>query len=928
MSIRNLGRILAPRSVAVIGASNRARAVGHLALANMRAAGFAGTLMAVNAHETEIDGLPVFADVAALPEIPDLAIIATPPDTVPGLIGALAARGCAGAVVITAGFGEGTAGDDGRATGEERRQAMLDAARPALLRIIGPNCLGLLSPAAGVNASFSHVQARPGPIACFTQSGAVAVALLDWAAARGIGFRYLVSLGDMADVDFGDMLDFVAADPETKAVLLYVESITSARKFLSAARATARNKPVIVVKSGRHPAAAAAAASHTGALAGSDAVYDAAFRRAGLLRVHGLEQLFAAAETLSRTRPIHGDRLAILTNGGGFGVLATDALLDAGGTLAKLDPATVAALNAVLPASWSRANPVDIIGDADGARYAAALSVLLTDPGIDAILALNCPTGVASSPEAADGVIRAWQARLPEAGKPGPSPALLACWLGAHEAATARARLAEAGVANYEAIETAIDGYTQLAEFSRNQKLLLRVPGRREHEVPPPDRPTVHRLLTEARAAGREWLDPLEVKAVLAAYRIPVVQSRVVKTPEEAAAEAEAIGGPIALKIQSRKIVHKSDIGGVVLNLTGTASVREAAAAMALRVAAAQPDAPIEGFVVEQMIRRPDAFELIVGISVDPTFGPVVLFGQGGVGVEVVADTALALPPLDLELARGLIGRTRIARLLGGYRNRLPVDLEAVARLLVAVAQLALDHREIIELDINPFLADATGVIALDARIRLGDGAAAVPAAIVPYPHELETQATLRDASLVRLRPIRPDDASSLQDLLAMLAPNDIRARFHGMMRELNAPLLSRLTQIDYDREMAFICFSDSTAGVPSAGVPDRVPLGIVRLHADPDNLTAEFAVVVRSDWHGRGLGTVLMQAIIAYAGRRGIGAILGSVMHDNTPMLALVHELGFTIAGREDDEVTVKLTLSCAAPTPGTPRPEALTAS
>ena len=900
MSIRNLVRILAPRSVVVIGASSRARAVGHLALANMRAAGFAGTLMAVNAHETEIDGMRVFPDVAALPEAPDLAIIATPPDTVPGLIGALALRGCAGAVVITAGFGEG-----GSAKGEERRQAMLDAARPALLRIVGPNCLGLLSPAAGVNASFSHVQARPGPIACFTQSGAVAVALLDWAAARGIGFRYLVSLGDMADVDFGDMLDFVAADPETKAVLLYVESITSARKFLSAARATARNKPVIVVKSGRHPAAAAAAASHTGALAGSDAVYDAAFRRAGLLRVHGLEQLFAAAETLSRTRPIHGDRLAILTNGGGFGVLATDALLDAGGTLAKLNPATVAALNAVLPVGWSHANPVDIIGDADGARYGAALSVLLADPDIDAILALNCPTGVASSPEAADGVIRAWQARPPEACKPGPSPALLACWLGAREAATARARLAEAGVPNYEAIETAIDGYTQLAEFSRNQKILLCVPGRREHETTPPDRAGVLRLLTDARVAGREWLDPLEVKAVLAAYGIPVVASQVVASPEEAAAAAETIDGPIALKIQSHKIVHKSDIGGVVLNLTGAASVREAAAAMALRVAAAQPEAPIEGFVVEQMIRRLDAFELIVGISVDPTFGPVVLFGQGGVAVEVIADTALALPPLDLELARGLISRTRVARLLGGYRNRRPVDLDAVARLLVAVAQLALDHREIIELDINPFLADATGVIALDARIRLGDSATAVPAAIVPYPHELETQATLRDASVVRLRPIRPDDARSLQDLLAMLAPNDIRARFHGIMRELNAPLLSRLTQIDYDREMAFICFTDA----------EKVPLGVVRLHADPDNLTAEFAVLVRSDWHGRGLGTVLMHAIIDHAARRGIGTLLGSVLRDNQPMLALVQELGFRIVAPDGDAVTVRLALNPAEP-------------
>jgi len=897
MSIRNLDRLFHPRAVAVIGASARPGAVGHVVLANMRAAGFAGSLMPVNPHESDIDGLRVWPDIAALPENPDLAIIATPPDTVPGLIGQLAARGCAGAVVITAGFGEG-----GSAAGAQRRQAMLDAAHPALLRIIGPNCLGMVAPSAGVNASFSHVHAKSGPIACFTQSGAVAAALLDWATARDLGFRYLVSLGDTADVDFGDMLDFVASDPETKAILLYIESIASARKFMSAARAAARNKPVIVVKAGRHPAAAAAAASHTGALAGSDAVYDAAFRRAGLLRVTGLEQLFTAAETLSRTSRIKGTGLTILTNGGGFGVLTADALLDLRGTLAPLSPDTKATLDAVLPPTWSRANPIDIIGDANGDRYFKAASALLADPEADAILALFCPTGVTSSQDAADGLIRAWTQR-----RPGSSPALLACWFGAREAETARAALTGASIPNFDSIATAIDGYTQLTEFARNQAQLRHVPSRRDGDGHTPDRNAASAVFAAARAAGREWLDPLGVKTVLNAYKIPTVRSRLVTTPEAAGEAAAAFGGPVALKIRSPHIVHKTEIGGVILDLVGAASVRSAAEAMAARVARERPAAMLEGFLVEEMIQRPDSFELIVGISIDPTFGPVVMFGQGGVAVEVVADTALALPPLDPDLAHALVERTRIARLLHGFRGRPPVDLDIVCRLLVNVAQLAMDHREIIELDINPFLANASGVIALDARIRIGDPAAAVPPAILPYPHEMETDVELRDGTRVRLRPIRPDDADGLVRMHQRLAPEDIRARFHGMMRELEPALLARLTQIDYDREMALIAFA--------AG--DETPLGVVRLNADPDNISAEFAIVVRSDWHGRGLGTSMMGALIAYARHRRIGCLIGSVLRDNRPMLTLMRELGFEAAHAEVNEMTVRLDLSTQPSSP-----------
>ncbi len=881
MSIRNLDRVLAPRSVAVIGATRRPRAVGNLVLANMRTAGFAGRLMPVNPNETEIDGLPVFASVAALPEPPDLAVIATPPDSVPGLVAQLAGTGCAGAVVITAGFGEG-----GAEAGMARRQAMLDAARSALLRIIGPNCLGLVVPAAGVNASFGPVPARDGGIACFTQSGAIAAALMDWGHAHATGFRYLVSMGDMADVDFGDLLDFAATDPRTTAVLLYVESVTSARKFMSAARACARAKPVIVVKSGRHPAASAAARSHTGALAGSDAVYDAAFRRAGLVRVQGLQDLFSAAETLSRAvNPTRAERLAILTNGGGFGVLATDAWLDAGGTLAAIAPETIARLDGALPPTWSRANPLDIIGDANADRYDAALAGLLEDPGVDTVLALNCPTGIASPTDAAEGLLRAWSRRGRRA------PNLMACWLTESEGAATRERFTAAAIPAFDTIEGAIAGCAQLAEYARNQRLMLRVPSAGQGAAQAADLPGARAIVAAAR---RPWMEAQEARALVARHGIPIAASISVDTAEQAGAAAEELGGPVALKLRSSTILHKSDVGGVVLDLRGAAAVRTAAQSMLEHIDG------VEGFTVETMVQRPGAFELILGISVDPTFGPVVLFGQGGVGVEAIGDTALALPPLDHDLARGLIERTRIWRLLRGFRGRPPVDLDALAGALVAIADMALLHPEIRELDINPLLADAAGVIALDARVRLGDPADRVASAIVPYPTALETTEAMDDGSQVRLRPIRPDDWTALRDFLGAVAPADIRARFHGAMRDFSDRLLQRLTQIDYDREIALIGFRDH----------DTLPCGVVRLHADPDWISGEFAILVRSDLHGHGLGTRMMRRIIAIARARGLGRIVGSVLRDNTRMLTLLRELGFHAEQSSGDEVTMALAL------------------
>jgi len=882
MTTRNLDRVLKPRSVAVIGASSRPNAVGHLVLANMRAAGFRGTLMPVNPHETEIDGLPVFADIAALPEDPDLAVIATPPATVPGVIGQLAERNCAGAVVITAGFGEG-----GAAVGMALRDAMLAAATPTLMRVIGPNCLGIVAPGAGVNASFSSVPARDGGIACFTQSGAVAAALMDWGHAHAIGFRYLISLGDMADVDFGDLLDFVATDAGTKAVLLYVESVTSARKFMSAARAAARGKPVIVVKSGRHQAASAAARSHTGALAGSDAVYDAAFRRAGLLRVKGLGDLFSAAETLSRTvSPRRGERVAILTNGGGFGVLATDAWLDTGGTMAALSEATIATLDRVLPPTWSHANPVDIVGDAGAQRYQDALSALLADFGIDTVLALYCPTGVSSPGDAADGLLAAW-ANRPKFG----GPNLLACWLTARRGEAIRTRFAEAGIPAFDTIESAIAGCAELAEFARNQRLMLRVPAQGEDAEPETDLTRARKLID---AAERGWMDSADAKQLIAAHGIPIVPVLSATTPEEAGRAAAEMGGSVALKIKSKVALHKSDVGGVVLDLSGADAIRAAAESMRERI----PD--VDGFTVEAMAQRPGAFELIIGASVDPTFGPVILFGQGGTGVAATADTTLALPPLDLELARGMIARTRISRLLHGFRGRPSVNLDAVAKALVSVSRLMLDHPEIFELDINPILADAEGVIAVDARVRLDDPALRQQSAIVPYPRELETTDQLRDGTVMRLRPIRPDDATVARRFLESVSPEDIRARFHGAMRDFGGPLLIRLTQIDYDREIALIGLRDG----------DELPLGVVRLYTEPDHISGEFAILVRSDLHHHGLGTILIHRIIAIARDRGLKRIVGSVLRDNTRMLRLVREFGFVAENARGDEVTMVLGL------------------
>jgi acetyltransferase len=891
MTTRNLDYLFKPRSIALIGAGKRPSSVGAVLAHNLFNAGFDGPVMPVNPKHRAIEGVLAYPDVASLPVTPDLAVIATPAATVPGIVEQLAARGTRAAVIITAGFEEGA--DE---QGKGLRQAFLDAARPKMLRILGPNCLGVLVPGVGLNASFAQLHPRPGKLAFVAQSGAMVTAVLDWASARGIGFSHLVSLGDMADVDFGDMLDYLANEPDTRAILLYVEAVTAARKFISAARAASRTKPVIVVKAGRHAEGARAAASHTGALAGSDAVYDAVFRRAGMLRVLGLDELFAAVETLDMARPPRGDRLAIVTNGGGMGVLATDALMDRGGRLAELAEDTRAALDRVLPATWSHANPVDIIGDAPASRYRDALQIVLRDPGVDAVLVLNCPTAIASGAEAARAVI--------DTACTDHCPTLLTSWVGDGFAEQGRRLFVEHRLPTYETPGNAVEAFVYLVDYDRRQQALMQTPPSESEDFSPqPAR--VRAILDKALEKRREWLLEPEAKAVLAAYGVPVVETRSAETPAAAAALAAAIGGPTALKVVSPDITHKSDVGGVALDLQGPTAVRERAEAMAKQLSVSHPEAKLVGFTVQPMVHRPGAYELIVGAMQDAQFGPVLLFGHGGTAVEVVNDKAIGLPPLNMRLAREMMEHTRIFRLLRGYRGLPAANLDAIAMTLLRISQLVIDIPEILELDINPLLADEYGVMALDARVKVAPahGPAEARLAIRPYPKGLEEPIALEDGRTLLLRPIVPEDELALQAAFARLSPEEIRLRFFAPMKSLPHVQAARFTQIDYDREMALV--------LTEPGRPGRTEIyGVVRLYADPDNERAEYAIIVGRELSGLGLGRRMMERIVDYARGRGIGEIFGDVLQENAPMLRLCRELGFSESRCPEEQGIVRVTL------------------
>ncbi|SJZ47720.1 acetyltransferase [Enhydrobacter aerosaccus] len=870
MSTRNLEPLLSPRSIVVIGASAQPRTVGAAVTHNLLAGGFKGDLRLVNIKGGEVEGRPVLRSLSELPAPADLAVIMTPAPTVPALIHELGRQGTRVAVVISAGPGTGP---DATEINAHWRRQLLEAAHPFLLRIVGPNCIGYAAPKIGLNASFGPGKLRSGRLAAVAQSGAVLAGLVDWGIAQGIGFSHLFSMGDMADVDFGDVLDILASDYETRAVLMYVEGISHARKFMSAARGVARLKPVIVLKAGRHAPAAQAAASHTGSMAGSAAVYEAAFARAGLVSVTGLGELFDAAETLGHGLLPRTERLAIMTNGGGAGIIATDLLMDEGGQLATLQAETVERLNQALPRIWSHGNPVDIVGDADGARYAKVLDILADDRDVGAVLAMNVPTALSSSEEVARAVVGAAGRKLVP---------VIGCWVGGPQAEAGRRALHDGGLPAFDTPLRAVRGFMHIVDYRRGQRALQRTPPSISELRS--DTAAVRAIVQAALADGRSVLTEPESKRVLAAYGVPVVSTEVARDAAEAMAIASRMGFPVAVKVLSRDIAHKSDIGGVALDLVSEQAVADAVREISGKALVMANRARIDGFVVQPMIRRPNATELIVGAAEDQVFGPILMVGHGGVAAEVIDDKALALPPLDPVLAESALSRTRVDRLLRGYRGRPAAARDAVAEAMVRLSQLIADIDEIAEFDVNPLLADADGVIALDARIvvrkPVGQERAA-RFAIRPYPVELETDIEHRGQRL-HIRPIRPEDENMLNDFTRRMTPEDIRLRFFGPLRELSHEMAARLTQIDYDREMAFMLLDGAEL------------LGVGRLAADPDFEQAEFSLIVASSRQGRGYGELLLRHVVDYARTRGIKRVIGHVLRENHRMLDLTERVGF----------------------------------
>jgi len=878
--------LLAPRSVALVGATERAGTLGSIVYRNLASGGLRGALYAVNPKHREIFGQRAYARLSELPQPPELAVIVTPARSVPEIIADAGAAGVRAAVVLTSGFGE--AGAEGRALQEE----VFKAAKQGGVRILGPNCLGVMRTDCGLNATFARTPALAGKLAVVSQSGAICGAILDWAHSAQVGFTSVVSLGGAIDVDFGEVLDFLAADPATDAILLYVEGIRDARRYVSALRAASRVKPVIALKVGRHASGSRAASSHTGALVGSDAVFDAALRRAGAVRVKTYTQLFAAARVLAGGPPAGGERLAIMTNGGGPGVIAADSAAENGVPLATLSASTLSALDEKLPAQWSRGNPIDIIGDAPPERFAAATAAALADPGVDALLAMYSPVAVTAPEDAARAVADAAR---------GSRKPVLAAWLGDINPNASRGYLEAQGIPNFYTPENAVEAFSFLCAYRRNQAQLMQVPaaGEGEFDEPRPDLTAAAAIRSRALAEGRELLSEHEAKALLAAFRLPVPESIIAKERDAAVAAARRIGFPAVIKLHSPDITHKTDVGGVRLNLQSAEMVASAFDDMLRHVRALRPDARIEGVVVQPMLRFAHAREVLVGVATDAVFGPVISFGAGGVSVEAVRDSAVALPPLNSTLARELIQRTAVFRLLAGYRSVPAADLDALAAVLLGVSRMVCALPWLKEMDLNPVLAHPGGAVIADARVVIDERKGEAPPryghmAIHPYPVELEGAIRLRDGREVRVRPIRPEDAGRELRFFDRLSDRSRYQRFMHYLKHLPPRMLARFTQIDYDRELALVALWRD----------EFVAIG--RYTPSADGVTAEFAVTVADDWQGKGLGHTLLQRLCDAARAAGYDALLGHILEANRDMLGLAAHLGFVEMSRSGNEVTV----------------------
>ena len=879
--------LLAPRSVALVGATEREGALGAIVWRNLAAAGLRGELIPVNPKHHAIQGRRAYASLRDLPQPPDLAVIVTPARVVQHVIEDAAAARVPAAVILSSGFGE--TGAEGRALQER----VVAAAKRGSVRLLGPNCIGVMRTDAGLNATFARTPARPGPLALVSQSGAICGAVLDWAAGAGVGFSSVVSLGGAIDVDFGEVLDFLVADEATDAILMYVEGIREARRFVSALRAAARVKPVVALKVGRFASGSRAASSHTGALVGSDEVFDAALRRAGSVRVKTYTQLFAATRMLATRRYPAGERLAIVTNGGGPGVVAADSAAENGVALASLSEQTIARLNPQLPPQWSHGNPLDIIGDAPPERFAAATEAALADPGVDALLVMYSPVATTEPDAAAQAVARAVG---------GTRKPVLAAWLGDINPDAGRRMLEAHGIPNFYTPENAVEAFSFLCAHRRNQAQLMQVPraGGGDADEKAPDLAAAIALRERAIAERRTLLSEQESKALLAAFGLPVPPSLIAKSREEAIAHAERIGFPAVLKLHSPDITHKSDVGGVRLDLQNASMVASAYDDMMRHVRELRPQARIAGAVVQPMLRFAHVREVLVGVAADPVFGPVISFGAGGVSVEAVRDTAVALPPLNASLANELMQRTRVFRLLSGYRDVPAVELRSLVDILLGVARIACLLPWVKEMDLNPVLAHPRGAVIADARVVIDPGQPprAAPRyphlAIHPYPSELEGEVRTRDGRTLRVRPIRPEDAAREKRFFATLSERSRYQRFMQYLPQLSERMLARFTQLDYDRELALVALWQ-----------DEI-VAVGRYAPNQDGRSAEFALAVADDWQGKGLGSALLERLCDAARAAGYEALDGHILEANQDMLQLAAHLGFTVQSRDGNEVTV----------------------
>jgi acetyltransferase len=878
-----LTSLFEPASLAVIGASERAQSVGSILFQNILAAGYAGRLYPVNPKHATVQGIPAYKSVEDIDARIDLAVIATRPHTVPEIVEQCGRSGVKNVLVITAGFAE-----EGHAGAALERQ-MLEVARRYKLRVLGPNCLGLIRPGLGLNATFARVGASPGNLALVSQSGAMCSAVLDWAQSNRVGFSSVVSLGSTADVDFGEILDYLIYDSSTQHILLYVEGIRNARRFMSSLRSAARIKPIILLKAGRHAAGSAAVQTHSGMVAGSDSVFDAAIRRAGVVRVKSVGQLFNAAQALAAKFRPKGKRLAIVTNGGGPGAMAADRAGDLGIPLSNLSMQTVQALNAVLPSNWSHSNPIDIGGDATPARYRDAMLAVAQDDDVDGMLVMLSPQAMTQASEVAKAVI--------DVGLLSSKP-ILSCWMGEAQVVEARQMMTRAGIPSLRIPETAIELYHHISTYYRNQKLLLQTPAPSTRQARP-EAEGASMLIEAMLQEGRKVLSEMESKAILHAFGIPVAQTMVARTPTEALLLAEQIGFPVAMKVDSLDLVHKSEAGGVRLNIPNAPAVRNAYYDIIAIVQKKHPAARINGVSIEPYLVRPHARELMIGVVRDPIFGPVIIFGAGGSEVEIFSDRALALPPLNAYLADDLIRSTRASKMLGEFRNMPPVKRDALVDVLLNISEMVCELPWLQELDLNPLIIDEAGAVAADARMVIDYAASTgdryAHMAIHPYPAHLVQDWQLPDGQRVTIRPIRPEDAAMEQDFVARMSDESKYFRFMDTVRELSQAMLVRFTQIDYEHELALLATVQGDDG-------REVQIGVSRYVSNPDGESVEFALAVADDWQRRGVARQLMTLLIECVRAKGYRFVVGDVLEANTRMFRLLDSLGFSVHAHPDD--------------------------